>query len=112
MVKFQMNDSVYKILTEGEWNSFNETGRFSGSADDLRDGFIHLSRKDQVKDVIKKYFSGKGTVYVVAFSDPGLLRRIKWETSSSNDIYPHLYGSDLHLGEVSSFIESQACLDT
>ncbi len=107
-----MNDSVYKVFTKSEWNSFKETGRFSGSADDLRDGFIHLSRKDQVDDVIKKYFSGMGTVYVVAFSDPGLLKRIKWESSSSNDTYPHLYGSDLHLGEVSSCVESQTCSDT
>lgn len=104
MVSTETQDSVYKVFTEVEWKLFQKTGQFSGSEDDLRDGFIHLSRKNQVKNVIKKYFSRKAPVYVATFSNPGLLKRIKWETSSSNDVYPHLYDADLLLSEVSNYV--------
>jgi uncharacterized protein (DUF952 family) len=98
-----MGDKVYKIFTEAEWSKFQETGRFSGSADDLRDGFIHLSTKEQVAGVIERFFAGRRPLYVAEFADPGFLQRVIWESSSSGDIYPHLYGSDLSLGEILDF---------
>jgi uncharacterized protein (DUF952 family) len=97
-----MNDSVYKVFTRIEWSSFHETGRFGGSADDLRDGFIHLSTKEQINGVIEKYFSGKHPLYVAEFSSPVFLKKLKWEASSSNEVYPHLYGSDLFVNEISN----------
>ena len=99
-----MQDSVYKVFTAVEWKLFQKTGRFNGSEDDLRDGFIHLSRKNQVKNVIKKYFFGEVTIYVAAFSNPGLLKQVKWETSDFNDVYPHLYDAGLLLSEVSNYV--------
>ena len=90
-----MQDKVYKIFTESEWMLFQETGRFQGSADDLRDGFIHLSTKQQVAGVIDRFFSGKRPLYVAEFSGQDFLQRIKWEVTASSEVYPHLYGADL-----------------
>lgn len=56
MVNAGMKDKVYKISTESDWTSFQESGQFKGSADDLRDGFIHLSKKEQVSKVIERFF--------------------------------------------------------
>ena len=53
MVSIAMSDKVYKVFTETEWESFQDTSQFEGSADDLRDGFIHLSTKKQLAWVIK-----------------------------------------------------------
>ncbi len=97
-----MNDSVYKVFTRSEWSSFRETGRFGGSADDLRDGFIHLSTKEQINGVIEKHFSGKHPLYVAEFSNPDFLKKLEWEASSLNEVYPHLYGSDLFVNEISN----------
>jgi len=103
----RMEDRVYKIFTEAEWNKFQETGQFSGSADDLRDGFIHLSTKEQVDGVIEKYFSGKRPLYVAEFADADFLQRLKWEASASGEIYPHLYSFDLFVSEVKQFVTLQ-----
>lgn len=84
---------------------FQETGRFNGSADDLRDGFIHLSTKQQVAGVIDKFFSGVHPLYVAEFSGPGFIRRLKWEASLSNELYPHLYNSTLLGREVVSLVK-------
>ena len=100
-----MIDKVYKIFTESEWNDFQKAGQFKGSADDLRDGFIHLSAKDQVDGVIERFFSGKRPLYIAEFSGSDFLQKLKWEFSGSGGIYPHLYGFTLSSGEVTDFIK-------
>ena len=91
MVKTVMTDTVYKIFTESEWKIFQDTGKFEGSADDLRDGFIHLSTKDQLARVIEMFFSNIHPLYIAKFSSSAFVQGLKWEISDSNEIYPHLY---------------------
>ncbi len=98
-----VKDKVYKIFTESEWEAFQESGRFGGSADDLRDGFIHLSTKEQLDGVIERFFSGKRPLYMAEFSGPEFLRRLTWEASASNEIYPHLYHLCIETSEIGSF---------
>ena len=100
-----MQHKVYKIFIESEWLLFKETGLFKGSADDLRDGFIHLSTEEQVDGVIKRFFFGQKPLYVADFSTPDFLKRLTWEQSSSGGIYPHLYNSDLHVGDIIGFVK-------
>ena len=100
-----MKDKVYKIFTESEWKDFQEAGQFKGSADDQRDGFIHLSTEEQVDGVIERYFSGKHPLYIAEFSGLNFLQKLKWEISASGGVYPHLYGVNLLPGEVTGFVK-------
>lgn len=97
----RMEDRVYKIFTEAEWNRFQETGQFSGSADDLRDGFIHLSTGEQVAGVVERFFAGQHPLYVAEFSSPEFIQQLTWEASASGEIYPHLYQRELSTVHVS-----------
>lgn len=97
-----MQDRVYKIFTANEWQAFQKSGRFGGSADDLRDGFIHLSTGDQVTGVIDRFFAGKGPLYVAEFASSGFQDNLKWEPAASGEIYPHLYGEGLVLNGVTN----------
>ena len=99
-----MSDRVYKVLTESEWKEFQDTGKFEGSADDIRDGFIHLSTKEQLAGVIERFFSGIYPLYIAEFSVADLHAGLKWETSASNEVYPHLYGASLSSVEIKNFI--------
>ena len=103
MVSTAMNDKVYKVFTDSEWKAFQDTGKFEGSADDLRDGFIHLSTKEQIAGVIERFFSGIHPLYVAEFSACDFLEKLKWEASVSDRVYPHLYGSELFVNDISSF---------
>ena len=103
-VKTAMNDKVYKVFIESEWKVFQNTGKFGGSADDLRDGFIHLSTKVQLAGVIERFFSGIHLLYIAEFSASDLHERLKWEASASNEVYPHLYGAGLFATEITSFV--------
>jgi uncharacterized protein (DUF952 family) len=83
---------VYKLLTAGEWTDAERTGRYTGSADDARDGFIHFSAADQLAGTAAKYFRDKPDLVLVAIDAGRLGEALKWEPSRGGALFPHLYG--------------------
>ncbi len=65
-----------------------------GSRDDVRDGFIHFSTREQVTGTLAKHFAGQGDLLLLAI-DVSLLnpQDLKYEGSAGGKKYPHLYGS-------------------
>ena len=91
---------VYKICSKDEWKEAVKIGLFSGSAVDARDGFIHLSTKEQVKVTVLKHFSGQKHLLIIQFKVDKLKTKLKWEISRDNDLFPHYYGHiETHLAE-------------
>ena len=87
-----MTEPVYKICSAAALQEARGRGRFEGSADDARDGFIHLSAGQQVAGTLAKYFPGQRDLVLLAV-DPGRLgERLCWEESRGGDLFPHLYG--------------------
>ena len=82
---------TYKICTENEWCQALEKGRFLGSPDDLRDGFVHLSTAVQVARTAAKFFAGRSDLVLLAINPESLGDSLRWETSPSGSVYPHLY---------------------
>ena len=82
--------AIFKIFRPAEWADFRASGRFAGSADDLRDGFIHLSESAQVPGTLAAHFAGEPGLVVaeVAVADDPAL---KWGTSRRGEAFPHLY---------------------
>lgn len=83
---------VFKIVPAEAWTKAQSLGFYSGSADDLRDGFIHLSTSAQVLGTLQKYFIGQPDLLVVAFDKVTLAPHLKWEPSRGGDMFPHYYG--------------------
>ncbi|MGB0908289.1 MAG: DUF952 domain-containing protein [Maricaulaceae bacterium] len=88
---------VYKILRQTEWATINTDGEFIGSADDLRDGFIHLSLGSQVQGTLDKHYTRaktNGAPIIIAEIDEALLgAELKYEISRGGASFPHLYGA-------------------
>lgn len=82
---------VYKICSAGEWAAAARVGRYTGSADDRRDRFIHLSTAAQASETARRYFSGLPDLVLVAFDAAQLGPALKWEPSRGGDLFPHLY---------------------
>lgn len=87
-----MAESVYKILRPAEWRAAQESGVFTGSRDDKRDGFIHLSAAHQVRGVCDRYFGGESAVVLLTLEASRLGPALKWEISHKGEAFPHLYG--------------------
>lgn len=84
---------VFKILPEHLWQQAVGTGAFSGSADDVRDGFIHLSTADQVAGTLAKYFRDQTNLLIIAFASADFGSSLKWEPSRGGALFPHVYGT-------------------
>ena len=83
---------VFKICPRAAWDDACRTGRYCGSADDARDGFIHLSAQDQVAGTLARHFAGQEGLVLIAF-DASNLAGLKWEASRGGALFPHVYGT-------------------
>jgi uncharacterized protein (DUF952 family) len=93
---------IYKILRPAEWQDFEASGRFDGSLDDRRDGFIHCSSRPQLETTAAQYFSAEPEFVVVAI-DTGLISaEIRWEPASNGELFPHVFG-DLSMSAVAEW---------
>jgi uncharacterized protein (DUF952 family) len=84
--------TVYKILRKSEWTAFERDGVFHGSADDIRDGFIHCSTAKQSIGTYQKYFAGVPGLVIAAIDADALGDTLKWEPSRGGALFPHIYG--------------------
>jgi uncharacterized protein (DUF952 family) len=86
-----VSDMIFKILSVADWEEAQQAGRFEGSADDRRDGFIHFSDGGQVIGTAAKYFSGQSGLVLLTV-DVARLADLRWEKSRDDALFPHLYG--------------------
>ena len=102
---------IYKILRPAEWDEFKASGRFDGSPDDLRDGFIHCSTREQAPATALRFFASE-PLLIVAAIDSGLLGgEVRWEKASHGGLFPHIYGM-LPMGAVTATYEVNGASET
>ena len=80
---------VFKVCEEDEWEGIKNNDFFAGSKKDLRDGFIHLSTSEQLKETLEKHFKSKSPLYLLEIKTDDL--ELVWELSRDNQLFPHLY---------------------
>ena len=81
---------VYKIVPARLWRASEADGVFTGSPVDARDGFIHFSTADQVRETAARHFAGVENLLLVAVDADQLA--LTWEPSRGGALFPHLYG--------------------
>ncbi len=96
--------TIYKICLASAWREAERHGVFRGSADDLRDGFIHFSTAKQVAETARKHFAGQTGLFLIAIDADALGDALRWEPSRNEELFPHLYG-ELDLGAVTGSFE-------
>jgi|ERR1041384_3262220 uncharacterized protein (DUF952 family) len=84
--------TLYKIIAASHWKAAQHDGVLRGSADDLRDGFIHFSAAEQVEETAAKHFAGQDDLLLISVSAEKLGSALKWEASRGGALFPHLYG--------------------
>jgi uncharacterized protein (DUF952 family) len=84
---------IFRLFRSAEWRSFAQSGSFEGSADDRRDGFIHMSTAEQAEGTRAKHYASVGDLVVAAFDASVLSDMIRWEPSREGSLFPHIYGA-------------------
>lgn len=96
------DNAAFKVLTVGEKDTLERDGRFSGSSDDSRDGFIHLSTAAQLTATVDKHFAGASDLWVAEVDLDALGKAVRWEPSRGGEDFPHLY-RDLPLDAIVAY---------
>jgi uncharacterized protein (DUF952 family) len=83
---------IYNIARRADWEAASAKGRYPGSADDRRDGFIHFSTAEQVEESCAKHRAGQPGLVLLAVEAAALGAALRWEPSRGETLFPHLYG--------------------
>ena len=87
-----MTGMIYHMCPAEAWQAAMRIGEYRGTADDLRDGFIHFSTADQVAESARRHRAGQAGLLLIAVESARLGDRLKWEASRGGALFPHLYG--------------------
>lgn len=87
-----MTQMIYHTCPAETWQEAVQAGEYLGTADDLRDGFIHFSTADQIAESARRHRAGQAGLLLLAVESARLGGRLKWEKSRGGALFPHLYG--------------------
>lgn len=85
--------SIFKLCAAREWEAAIEAGEYRGSPDDLRDGFIHFSTREQLAETAAKHFAGQEGLLLVEVDAGRLGEALRHEPSRGGALFPHLYAA-------------------
>jgi uncharacterized protein (DUF952 family) len=87
------NPYVYRVFSKVEFENFKNKKFFNGNEFDLKSGFIHLSKKEQLKETLSKYFKNEKDLVIAEFKTENLTDYLRWEVSRNNKVFPHFYNN-------------------
>ena len=83
---------VYKVCAREEWLRARQFGALVPSSDDMRDGYVHLSRASQLRGTLARHFAGRDDLVLLAVRAERLPEgALRWEVSRNGELFPHLY---------------------
>jgi uncharacterized protein (DUF952 family) len=83
---------IFKVCDATAWRTAMVDGQYGGSADDVRDGYIHLSTAAQIPGTLAKYFSAREDLVIASVDEAVLGENLRWEASRGGMLFPHIYG--------------------
>ena len=84
---------IYHVCKAADWHAAETTGQYTGSADDTRDGFIHFSAAEQLRESVARHRAGQDGLVLLVVDPEALGDALKWEPSRGGALFPHLYGA-------------------
>jgi uncharacterized protein (DUF952 family) len=87
------SDPIYHICRGSEWEAARRAGTYGGSTQDMDDGFIHFSSRDQVEASAAKHRAGQTGLVLLSVDPRHLGEALKWEPAGDGQLFPHLHGS-------------------
>ncbi len=83
---------IYHMCPAEAWAAALAAGRYDGTADDRRDGFLHFSTADQIAESARRHRAGQQGLVLIAVEAARLGERLRWEPARGGALFPHLYG--------------------
>jgi uncharacterized protein (DUF952 family) len=87
-----MTGMIFHMCPAEAWAAALAAGRYIGTEDDRRDGFLHFSTAGQIAESARRHRAGQAGLVLVAVDPARLGDRLRWEPSRGGALFPHLYG--------------------
>ncbi|MTI10266.1 DUF952 domain-containing protein [Curvivirga aplysinae] len=84
--------TIYHLADKSCWIKQAEEGVYAGREEDLSDGFLHFSNKEQIIKSAAVHKAGNPDLVLLAVDEGMLGDELKWEESRGGSLFPHLYG--------------------
>lgn len=81
---------IYKVATRAVFETARAGDAFTGMPVDLADGFMHFSTAFQLRETLRRHFSGQDDLVLLAVP-AAALPDLRWEPSRGGALFPHLY---------------------
>ena len=83
---------IYHVVTKALWQQALLQGYYEASSL-ATEGFIHLSKKEQVDGVLQRYYKNTPDLLLLHVDECKLTAELQYELSPSvNEEFPHLFG--------------------
>lgn len=90
-----MDERVYRICDAEAWATARALGELPWSELDRRDGYIHLSRAEQVAGTLARYFAGRDDLVLLTIACDRIDGELRFEAphvGAPDQLFPHVYG--------------------
>lgn len=83
---------IYHVTTMSLWASQMDSEAFMVESLNT-EGFIHLCTKSQLQGVLNRYYKNVSDLILLHIEEDLLTERLVYESSTNDELFPHLYGS-------------------
>lgn len=84
---------IYHMCKRHDWQTAESSGFYQGSDGDRVDGYLHFSTAQQVAESAARHLENVEDLLLITVDANDLGPSLKWESSRSDQLFPHLYGS-------------------
>jgi len=83
---------VYRLAALGEWKEALKAGRVPLREIDEKDGYIHLSTREQLLETARLHFAGARDLVALEIPLAPIASNVRFETAPKRgEAFPHLY---------------------
>ena len=82
---------IYHIVLPEIWEKLKDEYEYEAESL-LSEGFIHCSYRNQLDEVLTRYYKSAGKVLILHINLHFLTAKFVAEPSTNREIYPHIYG--------------------
>lgn len=83
---------AYKICSAADWEAALRDGVLPWSDDDRRDGYMHLSTGEHVRETARLHYRERTGLWLLAIDLTALGDALRWDAARGGALFPHLYG--------------------
>lgn len=86
------NQRLYRIASRAEWRAAQAAGVVPEREIDKRDGYMHLSTREQVLETARLHFAGSDDLLALEICGAQCADAVKFELAPKRgEAFPHLY---------------------